>query len=164
MTLFTVDPPSINKTAVEYLDILRSKLDVGVKCAGKNASKAEANYTGQFNKHSKDKSFDVGDLVLVLLPSSTNKLMSQWQGPATITAQLAPHTYRIALDTGAVRVLHANHLRKFVTHVQSVGIVFEDDDNFGYIEPCPVKLDHTCDLLTQLDCSHLSDVQRDELC
>ena len=53
------------------------------------------------------KKFEVGDMILVLMPDSTNKAVALWQGPGAITARLLPDSYRVALDTGVVRTLHA---------------------------------------------------------
>jgi len=145
------------------LEELKANLQVGLDLAVTNAKKAQKSYTDQYNVLSKEKKFEVGDLVLVLLPDSTNKLMAQWQGPGTVVDQVSPNSYRVSLDTGAVKVLHANHLRPFVARVDSVGVIFEDDEDFGVIEYCPTSLDDVSKELKDLDLSHLSESQRTEL-
>src|SRR6267154_2277756 len=69
--------------------------------------------------------------VLVLLPSSSNKLVSEWLGPATVVEVVSDFSYRVALNTGAVRTLHANKLRKYVNRVNVVGVIFDEDRDFG---------------------------------
>ena len=155
--------PMLNDTAQKYLEDLKVNLQVGLDLAEENAAKAQAAYTNQYNAISKEKDFEVGDLVLVLIPDSTNKLLAQWLGPATVVAKVSPHSYRISLDSGAVRVLHANHLRPFVARVSSVGVIFEEDEDFGKIEYCPTSLDKVSDELSRLDLSYLKEKERGEL-
>ena len=67
------------------------------------------------------------------------------------------------LDDGSTRVLHANLLRTFVARVDSVGVIFEDDEDFGKIEYCPTTSSDVDEELTNLDLSHLSEEQRKEI-
>ena len=81
-----------------------------------------------YNLRSRDKSFNVGDQVIVLFPDSANKLVSKFQGPATIRTKLNDYAYMVEMPDGAVRRLHANKLRAYIPRVNTVGVVFE-----GYI-------------------------------
>jgi len=155
--------PTLNETAQKYLEMLKTNLQIGLDLAENNAQKAQRAYTEQYNQISREKDFEAGDLVLVLLPDSTNKLLAQWQGPATVVARVSSHSYRVSLDTGAVKVFHANHLRRFIARVDSVGVIFEDDEDFGRIEYCPTTSAEVSEELHQLDLSHLSVSQRSEL-
>ena len=51
---------------------------------------------------------------MVLLPTSSSKLLAKWQGPYPVLRKLGPVTYEIAMfDHGKrKRVLHINMLRK----------------------------------------------------
>ena len=153
-----------NLNTAKYLDNLQEKLATALSMADDNCRNAQDRYVKHYNKTAKEKVFEVGDLVLVLLPTSTNKLVSEWIGPATVVAKVSAHSYRIALNTGAVRLLHANKLRKFVTRVNVVGVVYDEDQDFGEIECCPsvnVSKDEqeTIDAIKNVDLSHLNDVQ-----
>ena len=154
---------SLHKPAQEYLKVVQENLRIGLDIAQENASKNQAKYVDNYNTSAKDKKFEVGDLVLILLPSSTNKLMSHWQGPGTITSVVSPYSYRVALENGAVRTLHANDLRSFNTKVNSVGVVFETDDEYGRIEPCPNVSDNFDVEIDRADMLHLSLEQQKEL-
>ena len=46
-----------------------------------NMAKAQAKQKAWFDKAARCRQFEVGDMVLVLLPSSSSKLQVQWQGP-----------------------------------------------------------------------------------
>jgi len=75
------------------------------------------------------------------------------------------NVYRLSLDDGSVRVLHANSLRNYVSRVQSVGVIFDDESEFGAVIPYPnVNESNNSDFLSQIDLSHLNPTQRDELC
>ena len=158
------DTPILSGTSYEYLEKLKSDLQVGARIAETNAGKAQRSYVHQYNLRSRDKEFEVGDMVLVLMPDSTNKVVARWQGPGTITAKLSPYSYRVSLDTGAVRTLHANDLRRFIPRVSSVGVIFEDDTDFGQIEYCPAAGESVRDdAFSAINLSHLSDTEQVEL-
>ena len=147
----------------EYIDTLKKDLELCHAVAKDHASEAEMGYRHQYNKVAQEKSFDVGDQVLVLMPDSSHKLLSKWTGPGTVTAKLSDHSYRVALDSGAVKQLHANFLRKWVDRVQSLGVVYEDDEDFGKIEVYPTEsTDFEVDL-HKVDLKHLEPKMADEL-
>src|SRR5258708_4976185 len=127
----------VNKTAQAYLDKLREDIKIVSDIAASSSAETQRSYTERYNMKSKEKSFNVGDQVLVLLPDSTNKLKSSWQGPAIIQGKLSENSYMVNMSDGAVRNLHANHLRQFRVPIGGVGVIFEDEsENFGEIECC----------------------------
>jgi len=77
----------------------------------------------------------------VLFLDSTNKLVSKFQGPAVVRTKLNQYAYLIEMPDGSVRRLHANNLRLFVPRVQSIGVIFEDEEDFGEIPCYPSVLD-----------------------
>ncbi len=125
----------------DYFAILKEDLQVASDIAEKNCAKAQENYVGQYNKKSTVSTFNVGDLVLILIPDSSHKIISQWHGPAVVTAILSPNIYRVASDNGSVRTLHANDLRLYISRVNSIGVIFENDSDMGEINFCPIKND-----------------------
>jgi len=134
----TLDVP-MKKSTEEYFKNLKFNLDLCRSLADENASKNQEAYTKQYNKIAKMKTFKVGDSVLFLQPDSTNKLLAQWEGPGRVLECISPHSYRVSLPSGAVRVNHANNLRLFVERVSAVGVIFEDDTDFGPIITYPVS-------------------------
>ena len=140
-----------------YIDILKKDLSLCHEVAKDQAKEMELAYRNQYNKCAKEKEFKVGDQVLVLMPDSTHKLLSKWTGPGMITAVLSNHSYRVALDSGAVKELHANHLRRWVARVNSLGVVFEDDEDFGKIEVYPTDKSEFQEDLKKVDLAHLDE-------
>ena len=56
--------------------------------------------------------FDVGDKVLLLLPTETNKLLLQWKGPYEVVEIVNRVEYRVDVD-GIVGMYHANILKQY---------------------------------------------------
>ena len=159
-----IDSTPQNLNTAKYLDKLQQDLANALALADDNCNTAQDRYVNYYNKTAKHKEFEIGEQVLVLLPSSTNKLVSEWIGPATVVGIVSNYGYRIALNTGAIRILHANNLRKFVTRINAVGVIYDEDKDFGSIECCPpVNLNkdeqETIEAIKNVDLSHL-DVQK----
>ena len=56
----------------------------------------------------------MGDKVLVLLPTDSNKLLMQWKGPFHVKARVGVCDYRIDMD-GREKTFHANLLKEYVS-------------------------------------------------
>ena len=71
-----------------------------------------------YNKHARLCELKPGNLVLVLLPTSTSKLLAQWQRPYKVVKRMSKVTYLIEMDdeTKRRRVFHDNMLREFQVH------------------------------------------------
>ena len=58
----------------------------------------------------------------------------------TVIKVRSPYSYDIQMPDGACRQLHANKLRPFVARVQHVGIINDQDAEFGAVEYSPVPV------------------------
>ncbi|GFU11319.1 hypothetical protein TNCV_107731 [Trichonephila clavipes] len=47
----------------------------------------------------------------------------------------SPHSYKVKLPDGTVRHVHVNKIRKYHPRALAVGVIFEDDHEFGEILP-----------------------------
>ena len=154
---------SLNKTVKQYLDELHENFNslkqISEVNNDKNVNKSNLNY----NKISKPKCFEIGELVLILLPSSTNKLKAQWQGPVSIVDKVSENSYLVNTLEGGKRVLHANDLRRYNLRVESVGVAFENEEDFGNIPSCPLKATEFEVELNSLDLQHLNETQKQEI-
>ncbi|GFW11150.1 RT_RNaseH_2 domain-containing protein [Trichonephila clavipes] len=65
--------------------------------------------TSHYNLRSREKSFSVGDEVLILMPSSTHKLLNTWIGPA----------------------------KPYISRVDHVGVIFDKDSDFSELHYVP---------------------------
>lgn len=104
----------------------------------------------------RERSFNIGHKVLVLLPSDDNKPLAKWQGSFESLKKLSPTTYQISTPgrPRSCRVLHINLLLvqrpESKTEVMLIRRVLEEEEvDEQYLHPSGALLD--CDL------SHLSE-------
>ena len=56
---------------------------------------------------------DIDQKVLVLLPTSNNKLLAEWKGPFKVLEKVSPVDYRIQMNRRATPVFHINMLKPY---------------------------------------------------
>ena len=88
-------------------------LDHSQEAANDNLKATQQRQKTWYDRNARKRSFQIGDNVLVLLPSSTSKLLAEWQGPYPVTKQLGPITYEVDMfdKRRKKRVFHVNMLR-----------------------------------------------------
>jgi len=99
--------------AAKYVHELAKKLQVTQAAARENVAKSQARMKRNYDKKSSIRSLKVGDLVLLLLPSSEKKISWQYMGPYPVTETLPNNNYRIFLGH-RYGTYHINSLRKFL--------------------------------------------------
>jgi len=68
----------------------------------------------QFDYRAKDRTFKHGNLVLILLPTSDNKMLMQWRGPLKVLERVEGADYRIQVGHEQ-KVFHANLFKRHLT-------------------------------------------------
>jgi len=142
----------LGQSTAEYLTELRNNLEVASAYATEHGKREQQRYVSRYNLRSREKKFDVGDQVLILIPDTTaSKVFSRWQGPATVI-EIRPHNSYLVELNGAHKHLHADKLRRYQINVGDVivspadcnditaeistnqcAIVYESDNDFGDI-------------------------------
>jgi len=85
--------------------------------------------------NSKEREFNPGDQALVLLPTDSKKLLSQWQGPYKIVKRIGRVNYQIEMHDRRKqqRIFHVNMLWPWYTATSnsylSAEIVEDDQDD-----------------------------------
>ena len=119
------------KSTYQYVTDLREKLELTSHMARENLRKAASRYRKYYNRKTRTRSMKVGDKVLVLLPTNTNKLLMQWKGPFPITEKLGTVDYRIDMH-GVQKTFHANLLKLYVSReselVGALGVIKPDEE------------------------------------
>ncbi|XP_071503098.1 uncharacterized protein [Diadema antillarum] len=100
------------KTTYQYVLDLKDRLEATCKLAQENLGLSAEKYRKQYNRKAKHRKFEVGDEVLLLLPSDRNKLLMHWQGPFKVVQRVGYLVYKIDMD-GKVKTFHANLLKRF---------------------------------------------------
>ena len=118
---------SQNESVVSYVLSTREKLKQMVDCVHENLTKQQDRQKRWYDAKARMREFKPGDLVLVLLPTSTNKLLAQWQGPYQIVTRMGKLNYMLDMHDRRKRqrVFHVNMLKGY--HVRAV--VEEVEDN-----------------------------------
>ena len=180
-------PLSLGKTTAEYLEELKENLRIANSYAESHTQREQQRHISRYNLRSREKSFALGEKVLILIPDSTSsKVFSRWRGPGTIVEVNSPHSYIVELD-GTRRHLHADKLRKYHLQVdeivcnsytcfnmpnecsvnQCASVIYEHDRDFGDAEVFDTVKDNDNLLPSQkIDpkkIAHLSEEQKQEL-
>ena len=77
------DVPEV-KTSYQYVLELRERLDDTMKIALEELKRSQAKNKRLYDRGAKRRAFQVGDKVLILLPTDNNKLLLQWCGPFVV--------------------------------------------------------------------------------
>ncbi|KAM7298921.1 uncharacterized protein ISCGN_019488 [Ixodes scapularis] len=87
------------KTSYGYIVELRKRLDDTCRIAQEQLKKAKMAQKTYYDKKTRRRQLTVGDRVLLLLPSDTNKLILTWKGPFTVLERRNDVDYVIDLGT-----------------------------------------------------------------
>ena len=104
------------RTTYQYVVDLRNRLQETWDLAHEELRRKQVTQKRQFDYRAKPRSFTAGDQVLVLLPTSDNKLLMQWKGPFEVLERIEGNDYRIQL-ANRKKVLHANLLKQYISDV-----------------------------------------------
>jgi hypothetical protein len=108
------------KTTYQYVVDLRNRIEETLDLARTELARNSQRYRKYGNVGRKKKSLKVGDKVLVLRPTSNNKLLMHLQGPFEISQKVSDFDYKVIVK-GKEKVYHANLLKKYVTRESHEG-------------------------------------------
>ena len=86
-----------SRSVAEYLIKTRERLQRCSELAQAAATVAQQKMKTWYDQKSRIRKLNVGDLVLVLLPTTENKLLSRYRGPDCITRQISEFNFEIAM-------------------------------------------------------------------
>ncbi len=103
------------KGIVQYVLEMRDRLEQYREQARENLQEAQQAQKQWYDQHARLRQFQPGQKVLLLLPTSSNKLLAKWQGPYTVVRKMGPVTYEVHHpDKGkAKQTYHVNLLRQW---------------------------------------------------
>lgn len=120
------------ESVVSHVISIRAKLEKRTGLVRENITDAQDRQKRWYDQNTVEREFQVDDKVLVLLPTATNKLLAQWQGPYTIVQKMGKVTYVVHMydRRKSHRTFHVNMLRKWHTPVHT-SMMAEDVSEFG---------------------------------
>ena len=86
------------KTSYEYFTELHEGLENSLKLAQEELQKFQKCYKKHYDKKAKSRCLKVGEQVLILLLTESNKFLMQWRGPYTVASCVGANDYRIRWD------------------------------------------------------------------
>ena len=125
--------PKLNpeeRSVYQHVIDLKNKLKDSADLAIKQSEISAAKYKHYFDLKTQCRSLEPGDEVLVLLPSSSSKLLMAWLGPFKVISKRGNVDYIIDQD-GKERLYHINLLKKY--HRRSVNVQCVADRSEPYL-------------------------------
>eukprot|EP00731_Ephydatia_muelleri_P008113 Em0004g451a len=125
------------ESVVSYVLDVQEKLARMSELVVDNLKEAQKQQKRWYDSNARMREFKDGDQVLVLLPSSTSKLLASWQGPYVVKKRLSDVTYEVDMSDKKKRkrIFHVNMLRAWhtpqVTQSLWAGNEEEVDDTEG---------------------------------
>ena len=105
------DAPEV-RTSYQYLFELRERLEETLRIARQELGKAQVRQKRYYDRKAEERSLEVGDKMLLLRPTDSNKLIVQWKGPYQVEAKRSVNDYRINVR-GKSKTYHINLLKKY---------------------------------------------------
>ena len=97
----------------QYVIELRELLEQTCQLPCDNQEKVQFKQKTYYDKRARSRKFDVGDKILLLLSTESNKLLLQWKVPYEVVEIVNRMDYRVDVD-GVVGMYHATILKQYV--------------------------------------------------
>ena len=114
------------KSSYEYVTELQERLEDSLKLAQEELKKSQKRYKRHYDRKAKPRQLEVGDQVLILLPTVSNKLLMQWKGPYTVESRMGANDYRVKMGS-KTKTYHVNMLKKYISREPEENVVPVDD-------------------------------------
>ena len=119
-----------SESIVSYVINMREKMDRMTELVQENLAKAQKVQKQWYDKNARTRELKKGDLVLVLLPTSSSKLLAQWQGPYQVEKKVGKVNYVVDMADRRKRkrIFHVNMLKQWHTPTHTNYLAEEVDD------------------------------------
>ncbi len=100
---------------LSYILKMRERLQRVTTMAQENLQQSQLKQKAWYDKKARARTFQPGEQVLLLLPSSYNKLLAKWQGPFQVKRKVGSVTYEIEIPSRQqpLQIFHVNMLKKW---------------------------------------------------
>ena len=96
----------------DYVVQMRTKVREFMRAANENEMHSKTKEKTYYDKRTRNRKFKIGDKVLLLLPTSSSKLLAEWKGPYEVIRKLNKVDYLIRIGDRE-RSYHINMLKAF---------------------------------------------------
>ena len=123
------NPDEEQQSSISFILDARERLQKMTALARSNENKEKKRQKKYFDKKCKRRELKVHDKVLILLPTSTNKLLAEYKGPYEIVEKVSPVDYRVKLNRQTLKVFHINMMKKWHERQEEM-----ESDKSEYVE------------------------------
>lgn len=148
-------PRRIGALVLCYLEDLRRRTEKTAEVTAEIENKAKKDSKTYYDLRARDDPLEPGEEVLVLHPAGPRGITAQWTGPYLVEERLSPVSYRLGTPGKKGKVLHRNHVKRFLREYEvNMVVVAEDGEEFQQqlqlVDPLEETVDgpeaHTKDL------------------
>ena len=107
------EPENCQSSVLSYILETRERLKECTELAREREKVGKVKQKVYYDRRARQRQFEVGDKVLVPLPSNTSKLLAQWKGPFEIIEKVGSVDYKVRVKRGKETVFHVNMLKKW---------------------------------------------------
>ena len=115
---FWVAKEKSSENVVSHIMSIREKMVQMTTVVRESLEKMQASQKNWYDQNARVRTLNEGAMVLVLLPTSSSALTTQWQGPYKVVKQVGKVNYLIDIHDRRKRkrVFHINMLREFLSN------------------------------------------------
>lgn len=108
-------PSPSGEHVVSYVIKMREKLEQMAVLAHQHMKAAQTKQKTWYDKNARERSLHPGQQVLLLLPTSDNKLLAKWQGPYEVTRRVGKLNYELYMPERKKKhqTFHVNLLKQY---------------------------------------------------
>ena len=128
-----------------YVSDLKNRITDTCKIAAERTRKQSEKSKKHYDRLARPRSFQPGDLVMLFLPTDSNKIVNEWKGPFEVIKKISPVNYQIQMDNKQ-KTFHLNMLQQY--HVRPKRLSVENCTNAN-IALCSVSF--MCDSNKEAD-------------
>ena len=113
-----------------WLKCLKEQMRLTSEVVSEREKLAKAKMKLAYDRHAKEKVFEVGEEVLVRRPGLQRKMGDSWDGPYKILAKLSNLNYKVETPGRKSKVLHVNLMKKWsvaAARVHGVAVIKEEE-------------------------------------
>uniref|UniRef100_A0A3P8WEH2 Gypsy retrotransposon integrase-like protein 1 n=1 Tax=Cynoglossus semilaevis TaxID=244447 RepID=A0A3P8WEH2_CYNSE len=103
------EPPS---NLIDYVNGFRHRLYLAGKMAKHSLEKSQKKMKSLFDRKAKQRQFNLGDQVMLLLPVVGSPFQAKFAGPFPIKKQVSEQDYLISMPNGKSKLCHVNLLKR----------------------------------------------------
>ena len=107
--------PKSDMSVISHVMLMKERLERIATTVWDNLNRAQVQQKLWYDRTARDRSLEPGEQVLVLLPTSSSKLLAQWHGPYQVVHWVGKMNYLVDMADRRKRkrVFHINMLRKW---------------------------------------------------